>query len=69
MSVLIVLDQSDNQIKKSAFEILSYGSQLAAQMGISAEALVMGTVHDDLAALGKYGVTKVTGLIFSGDPR
>ncbi len=59
MSVLIVLDQSDNQIKKSAFEILSYGSQLAAQMGISAEALVMGTVHDDLAALGKYGVTKV----------
>jgi len=38
---------------------LSYGSKLAAQIGTSAEALVLGTVNDDLAALGKYGVTKV----------
>ena len=59
MSVLIVLDQSDNHIKKSAYEILSYGSQLAAQIGTTAEALVLGTVNDDLAALGKYGVSKV----------
>lgn len=59
MSVLIVLDQSDNHIKKSAYEILSYGSKLAAQIGTSAEALVLGSVNDDLAALGKYGVSKV----------
>ena len=59
MSVLIVLDQSDNHIKKSAYEILSYGSKLATQIGTSAEALVLGSVNDDLAALGKYGVTKV----------
>lgn len=59
MSVIIVLDQSDNHIKKSAYEILSYGSKLAAQMNTSAEALVLGTVNDDLAALGKYGVSKV----------
>ena len=59
MSVLIVLDQSDNHIKKSAYEILSYGSALATQLGTSAEALVLGTVNDDLTALGKYGVSKV----------
>jgi electron transfer flavoprotein alpha subunit len=59
MSVLIVLDQSDNHIKKSAYEILSYGSQLAVQIGTTAEALVLGNVNDDLAALGKYGVSKV----------
>lgn len=59
MSVLIVLDQSDNHIKKSAYEILSYGSKLAAQISTSAEALVLGSVNDDLSALGKYGVSKV----------
>lgn len=59
MSVLIVLDQSDNHIKKSAYEIMSYGAQLANQLSTSAEALVLGTVGDDLAALGKYGVSKV----------
>ncbi len=59
MSVLIVLDQSDNHLKKSAFEIMSYGSKLAEQIGTSAEALVLGTVQDNLAALGKYGVSKV----------
>lgn len=59
MSVLIYLDQSDNHIKKSAYEVLTYGSKLAEQLGTSAEALVLGTVADDLASLGKYGVSKV----------
>ncbi len=59
MSVLIFIDQSDNQIKKSAYEVLTYGSKLATQLGTTAEALVLGTVNDDLAALGKYGVSKV----------
>lgn len=59
MSVLIFLDQSDNHIKKSAYEVLTYGAKLAAQMGTTAEALVLGSVNDDLGALGKYGVSKV----------
>jgi electron transfer flavoprotein alpha subunit len=32
---------------------------LAEQIGTTAEALVLGTVQDDLASLGKYGVSKV----------
>lgn len=59
MSVLIFIDHSDGQIRKSAFEVLSYGAKIAAQMGVTANALVLGTVTDDLALLGKYGVKNV----------
>jgi electron transfer flavoprotein alpha subunit len=59
MSVLIFVDQTENHIKKSSYEVLTYGVKLAAQLGTSAEALVLGTVSDDLSTLGKYGVTSV----------
>lgn len=59
MSVLIFVDQADNHIKKSSFEALTYGADVAKQLNTSAEALVLGTVDYDLATLGKYGVTKV----------
>ena len=59
MSVLIFIDQADGHIRKSSFEVLSYGSALAKQMGTSAEGIVLGSVSDDIAALGKYGVTKI----------
>lgn len=59
MSVLIFVDHSEGHIKKASFEVLTYGSRLAQQMGTTAEALVLGTVKDDLSALGKYGVKKV----------
>jgi electron transfer flavoprotein alpha subunit len=57
--VLIFVDQTEAHIKKSSFEVLTYGAKLAAQMGTTAEALLLGSVNDDLAALGKYGVKKV----------
>ena len=59
MSVLIFADQADGHFKKSSYEVLSYGAALATQMGTTAEALVVGTVTEDMAALGKYGVKKV----------
>lgn len=59
MSVLIFLDHSDGHIKKASFEALSYGAAVAKQLGISAEGLLLGTVNDDLTALGKYGISKV----------
>ena len=59
MSVLIFIDQSEGHIKKSSYEVLSYGAQLAKQLGVAAEGLLLGTVADDLVALGKYGVTKI----------
>ena len=57
--VLIFVDQTEGHIKKASYEVLSYGAKLAEQMGTTAEALVLGTVNDDLASLGKYGVKKV----------
>ncbi len=59
MSVLIYVDQTEGQIKKASYEALSYGTAVAKQLGVAATAVVFGQVSDDLAALGKYGVTKV----------
>jgi electron transfer flavoprotein alpha subunit len=59
MSVLIFADAADGQIKKSSFEALTYGADLAQKNGWSAEAVVLGKVSDDLSSLGKYGVKKV----------
>jgi electron transfer flavoprotein alpha subunit len=59
MSVLIFIDQSEGHIKKSSWEALTYGAKVAAQLGTTAEGIVLGTVSDDLPSLGKYGVTKI----------
>ncbi len=59
MSVLIFIDAAEGHVKKSSFEALTYGAQLAKQLNTSAEAVLLGTVADDIAALGKYGVTKI----------
>ncbi len=59
MSVLIFIDQADGQVKKPSLEALSYGAQIASQLGIAAEGVVLGPVSDNLAALGNYGVTKI----------
>lgn len=59
MSVLIFIDAADGHVKKSSFEALTYGAQLAKQLGISAEGVLLGNVSDDIATLGKYGVSKI----------
>jgi electron transfer flavoprotein alpha subunit len=57
--VLIFIDQAEGQIKKSSYEVLSYGAAVAKQLNTTAEGLVFGNVNDDLSSLGKYGVTKI----------
>jgi electron transfer flavoprotein alpha subunit len=59
MPVLIFLDQSENTIKKTTPEVITFGAKLAAQMGTTAEGILLGTITDDIASLGKYGVTKI----------
>ena len=59
MSVLIFLDQAEGHIKKSSLEAANYGAKVAELMGTTAEAIVLGTVNDDLPSLGKYGLKKV----------
>ena len=57
--VLIYIDQDDQEIKKASFEAISYGAALAKQLGISAEAILLGTVKNNVSELGKYGASKV----------
>ncbi|RAJ79372.1 electron transfer flavoprotein alpha subunit [Chitinophaga dinghuensis] len=60
MSVLIFADQAEGKIKKAALEAISYGAKVAAQLGTTATALVLGAADQaELAALGNYGATKV----------
>ena len=57
--VLVFLDQADGHIKKSSFEAANYAAKVASLTGKTAEAVLLGTVTDDLASLGKYGIKKV----------
>jgi electron transfer flavoprotein alpha subunit len=60
MSVLIFVDHTDEgHIKKASHEAISYGASIAEQTGDVAEAVVLGKVNEDLAALGKHGAKKV----------
>lgn len=59
MSLLVFIDQTEGQIKKSSFEAACYGAATAALMGTKAEAIVLGECKDDLSLLGNYGISKV----------
>jgi electron transfer flavoprotein alpha subunit len=59
MSVLIFIDTAEGHVKKASLEVLTYGAKVAAQLGVTAEGVVLGSVTEDLATLGKYGVKKI----------
>ncbi|HVY73506.1 MAG TPA: electron transfer flavoprotein subunit alpha/FixB family protein [Puia sp.] len=59
MGVLIFIDHADGHFKKTTYEALSYGSALAQQLGVPAEGILLGTVSEDITALGKYGIGRV----------
>jgi electron transfer flavoprotein alpha subunit len=57
--VLIFIDQSEGEIKRSSLEAASYGAKIAESTGTSAEAIILGNVKSDLSTLGNYGIKKV----------
>jgi len=59
MSVLIFIDVAEGHVKKASLEVLTYGAKVAGQSGTTAEGVVLGSVTEDLSALGKYGVKKI----------
>ena len=59
MSVIIFIDQTEGHIKKASFESMSYGAAIAKQINVPAYGVLLGNVNDDIAALGKYGVSKI----------
>lgn len=59
MPVLIFIDQVEEQIKKTSFEALTYGADLAAATGTEAIGVILGKTSANLSELGKYGVGKI----------
>jgi len=60
MSVLIFAENWDGKFKKSTYEAISYGAEIAKQIGGTPIAIVIGNVSDDdMKSLGKYGAQKV----------
>lgn len=60
MSVLIFIEISEGEIKKSSFEAAVYGSKVAQKTGETSYAIVLGNASEShLAQLGAYGVQEV----------
>lgn len=57
MSVLVYTESENGKFKKNAFEVASYASAVAKQLGTSAIALSVNSNENE--ALGAYGINKV----------
>jgi len=71
MSVLIVADTKNGEVKKSSLEAVFYGSKVAAAIGGDAIALTFNA--NDASSLGNYGASKVLNVsdssISASDPQ
>ena len=60
MSVLVFSENWEGKFKKSTYEAISYGSEIAKETGGTVTAVVIGNVSDeDMKSLGKYGAQKI----------
>ena len=60
MSVLVYTENWDGKFKKLSFELVSYATAIAKEMGVSVTALSIGNVADDeLKKLGGFGTGKI----------
>jgi len=57
--ILAILEQRDNKLKRSAFEVVSTAAKLAGELNLEAEALVIGNEIENLTEVSKYGITKI----------
>jgi electron transfer flavoprotein alpha subunit len=60
MSVLVLVEHTEGNIKRKSFEAVQYAAQIAQKAGTTATAIVLGTIADaEMEALGNYGAKKV----------
>ncbi|WP_337871837.1 electron transfer flavoprotein subunit alpha/FixB family protein [Ignavibacterium sp.] len=60
--ILAVLEQREGSLKKVSFEAASVAVNIANQLGLSAEALVVGSEINNFSELSKFGISKLTHL-------
>lgn len=58
MSILVYANTAKNEVHKSAYEVVSYGSQLAQKTGDTLTALVIGEANN-IASLEDFGADKI----------
>lgn len=61
MSVVVYADSSDGKIKKSAFELVSYGNKIAEQLG--SELIVVTVNNEHTSELYQYGAANVINVV------
>ncbi len=67
MSVLVVVECAEGEVKKSSLEVATYGAKVAAMLGTTATAVAVGEAKaENLAKLGEQGITKV---LYDAEPR
>ena len=67
MSVLVVVECADGEVKKSSLEVASYGADVAAMLGTTATAIAVGEANEaSLVKLAEQGITKV---LYDAEPR
>ena len=60
MSVLVYIEQTEGQFKKSGFEAVSYAKAIADAQHTSLVAIAIGAIEESqLKALGQYGAEKI----------
>ncbi len=60
MSVIVLVEHTEGNIKKKSFEAVQYAAHIAQQTGTTATAVVLGSIADaEMEALGNYGAKKV----------
>jgi electron transfer flavoprotein alpha subunit len=60
MSVLVYIENTEGQLKKSAFEVATYGKDIAAQLSTEAIGITFGNIpQEELSKLGAYGISKI----------
>ncbi len=57
--ILAILEQRDNKLKRSAFEVVSTAARLAGELNLEAEAVVIGNDIENISECGKYGIKKL----------
>ncbi len=57
--VLVFAESPNGQLKKAAHETVSYGKQVAGQLGVPCVAVVLGSNVSGAGELGKYGADRV----------
>jgi electron transfer flavoprotein alpha subunit len=59
MNILVIAEQRDGTVKKASFEAVRAAANLAAQLGASVTAMLIGGGAEAAASLGGYGATSV----------